>query len=170
MNATPRVTLMLRRCRVLLLRRYVGALVCLILSLHAGLVTWSAARQSPTIDEPVHIAAGVRHWQEGRRDLNRGNPPLVDLVAAIPVVLANPMIDWSRMPSSFLVAGDFGEANGSRTVWLTTIARWALLPFSLLGGLGTRLTVPQTLVGSASRSGQSEFRILWALRSKTRRY
>ncbi len=124
----------LRRCRAILLRFYLGAVVCLILAIHAGLVSWSAARQSPTIDEPVHIAAGVRHWQEGRRDLNRGNPPLVDLVAAIPVVFANPKVDWARMPSSFHVAGDFGEANGSRTIWLTTIARWALLPFSLLGG------------------------------------
>ncbi|MCR4412769.1 MAG: glycosyltransferase family 39 protein [Thermoguttaceae bacterium] len=107
--------------------------VCSLLAVHAGLLAWSAARQSPTVDEPFHLAAGIEHWHFGQFNIDRGNPPLVGSVAALPVLAANPRTDWSRAPNSYAVGSDFVAANGSRTFWLTTLGRWACIPFSLLG-------------------------------------
>ena len=104
-----------------------------LLFLHAIMLIRSTALNSPTIDEPFHIAGGVRHWTDGKFDIDRGNPPLVGMVAAMPVVLVGAETDWSRAPNSFLVGGDFLKANGPRSFWLVTIARWAVLPFSLWG-------------------------------------
>ena len=108
--------------------------VLVLLGAHAGLLAFGAWRQSPTVDEPVHLAAGVWSWQSGRFDLDRGNPPLHGMVAACPVLWADPQTDWSRFPDSFAVGTDFLNANGIRCFWLITLGRWALIPFSLLGG------------------------------------
>ena len=105
-----------------------------LLSLHAGLLGWGAWRHSPTVDEPMHLAAGLYHWQTGRFDLDRGNPPLTGLVSAIPILAADPRTDWSSVPASYTVAVDFLEANGLRTCWLVTLGSWACIPFSILGG------------------------------------
>ncbi len=110
------------------------ALVFLLLATHAVLLVWSAARNSLTVDEPFHLAAGIRHWQDGQFDIDRGNPPLVGSVAAIPVLLAGPKLDWANAPNSFAVGRDFTTVNGSRSFWLITLGRWACIPFSLLGG------------------------------------
>lgn len=112
-----------------------GYWLTLTLGLHAGLLAYSAAVHSPTMDEPFHLAAGVRHWRDGRFDIDRGNPPLVGGLAAVPVMLAGVETDWHRAPNSFLVGSDFLKANGSRVFWLMTLGRWALLPLSVWGGL-----------------------------------
>jgi hypothetical protein len=49
---------------------------CLLLAIQAGLLAWSATRHSPSVDEMGHLAAGVSHWELGRFDLYRVNPPL----------------------------------------------------------------------------------------------
>ena len=111
-----------------------------ILVAHAGLLAWSAWCHSPAINETVHLAAGVSHVEFGRFDLLRVNPPLIRTLAALPVWLASPATDWSHYDahplrrSEYRVGLDFSEANGSRVVRLVTIARWACIPFSLLGG------------------------------------
>ena len=110
------------------------ALLC-----HIVLLAWGAADHSPSVDEVGHMAAGVSHRQFGRFDLYRVNPPLVRLVAAIPVVLSQPETDWSKyreLPTSrseFPCGRRFIEKNGVRSLWLFTVARWMCIPFSLLG-------------------------------------
>lgn len=111
-----------------------GVLACLLLSMQAGLLAWSAARQAPTVDEPMHIAAGVRIYRDGLFDLDRGNPPLVKLLSAWPVVLAGADVDWGSAPNSFAVANDFLRVNGPRSFELTTCARWGLIPVCLAAG------------------------------------
>jgi len=114
-------------------------LIVAILALHACMLAWSATRHSPTIDEPAHLAAGLSHWFLGETDLYAVNPPLVRAVAAIPVILLQPKLNWKefepieRRRSEFRVGRDFVRANGERTFWLTTVARWACIPFSLIG-------------------------------------
>src|SRR6516164_7924098 len=71
------------------------AFVSLLLTIHAGLLAWQAWRYSPTIDEPGHLVAGMSHWKFGRFDLYRVNPPLVRLVAALPMLVVDPKTDWS---------------------------------------------------------------------------
>ncbi len=114
--------------------RRVRVAVIALLTVHAGLLAFSAARNAPTIDEPFHLAAGIRRWQEGAFDVNRGNPPLAGSVAALPVLLVNPNVDWSSVPDIFAAGHDFLAANGLRSLWLITLGRWACIPFSLLGG------------------------------------
>ncbi len=107
---------------------------CGLLGIQAGLLAWSAACQSPTFDEPFHLAAGVGHWECGRFDLNIGNPPLVGMIGALPAIAADAQTDWSRAPEGRYVRDDFTAANGPRIFWLVTLARWALIPLTLAGG------------------------------------
>ena len=93
----------------------------------------------------MHLAAGIHRWQTGRFEADRGNPPLVGLVAAGPALLAGPKADWSRAKSADAktvttdsltrtVTTDFFKANGPRTCWLVTMGRWACIVFCLVGG------------------------------------
>lgn len=104
-----------------------------LLAIHAALLAYSAPRQAPTVDEPFHLAAGIEHWQLGRFTIDRGNPPLAGSVAALPVLLAKPQVDFRRAPNSYGVGSDFVAANGPRFFWLTALGRLACIPWSLLG-------------------------------------
>jgi hypothetical protein len=106
----------------------------LLLGIHAALLGYGAACHSPTWDEPYHLVSGLRSWQCGRFDLNIGNPPLVGMTAALPILAADPQADWSRAPNRFSASRDFMAVNGPRALWLITLARWALIPVTLLGG------------------------------------
>ena len=115
--------------------------VVLLLAVHAGLVAYSAMKHSPTLNEPGHLVAGLTHWRFGRFEVYRVNPPLSHAVAAIPVMLAGYEEDWSGFYDSpgarpeFRMGANFIAANGERSIWLFTLARWACIPFSLIGGL-----------------------------------
>jgi hypothetical protein len=78
-------------------RRWIGVVVASLLATHAVLLGWVAARSSPTLDEPAHLAAGLYIWKYGRFDLYRVNPPLVKAVATLPVVFADPATNWRRV-------------------------------------------------------------------------
>lgn len=111
-----------------------------LLAVHAALLAWGALRHSPTWDEVAHLPAGISHWKFGQFHLYRVNPPLVRMVASLPVLAAKPKTDWTLYGDElitryeFSVGTHFVKANGKRTFWLFTIARWACIPFSLLGG------------------------------------
>jgi hypothetical protein len=64
---------------------------------------------------------------------------LVRTVAALPVLLAGYEPDWrgfdDRGRPVFRLAQKLMAANGERSMWLITIARWACIPFSLIGAL-----------------------------------
>lgn len=109
------------------------------LTVHVVLLIWGALVHSPSVDEVGHMAAGVSHFHYGKFDLYRVNPPLVRMVATLPVVLSQPETDWrsySDVPAArpeFSCGQAFIEQNGSRSIWLFAIARMACIPFSLLG-------------------------------------
>lgn len=115
-------------------------LAAALLLAHAGLLAYGAAVHSPVIDEVGHMAAGLSHWQLGKFDLYHVNPPLVRMVAVVPVLWAQPKYDWSQYSDApgarteFDIGRDFIADNGERSFWLFTWARWACIPFSLLGG------------------------------------
>ena len=125
--------------RLRLIERLAPFLIGAMLLSHTALLAWSAYRHSPVVAEVGHLPAGISHWQFGRFDLYRVNPPLVRMVAALPMMLANPDTDWSNYSldpltrSETTVGIDFVNANGYRTFWLYTIGRWACIPFSLMG-------------------------------------
>lgn len=112
-----------------------------LLLMHTGLLMYSAYVHSPTLNEPGHLVAGLSHWKFGRFELYRVNPPLVRMVAALPVMAVGYEEDWTGFyegPGARPVFGmgeDFVAANGPRTFFLTMIARWACIPFSWLGAV-----------------------------------
>ena len=123
------------------LLRWAIPLVISLLVIHALLLAYSAAKHAPTALEGPLLAAGVSHWELGRYELYRVNPPFVRMVAAIPVVLVGCETDWRRFIDGprarpeYSIGSQFIEINGERSLWLMTLARWACIPFSLIGGL-----------------------------------
>ena len=115
--------------------------VITLLAIHAGLLAYSATTHSPTMNEPGHLVAGLSYWEFGRFEVYRVNPPLTRLIAALPVMAAGYEADWSSFyegPGArpeFTLGSGFIAANGERSIWLFTIARWACIPISLIGGI-----------------------------------
>lgn len=114
--------------------------VLALLSIHAGLLAGGAALHSPTIDEVGHMAGGLGIWQAGRFDLYCVNPPLVRMIAVLPVLLDRPQVDWGKPQQhpvhrqEFELGRKLIADTGPRAFWYFTWARWACIPFSLLGG------------------------------------
>lgn len=113
--------------------------VVLLLITQAGLLGYSATRHGPTHLEPAFLAAGISHWHHGRFELYRVNPPLVRIVAALPVLAIGCETDWSRFYESpgsraeFPIGDDFIKINGPDSIPLFFYARWACIPFNLIG-------------------------------------
>lgn len=111
----------------------------LLVPLHIVLAGWLSVRYAPTSDEVAHLAAGVRILTTGQFQAYRVNPPLVKSMAAIPVVLQQPRLDWSRVSpdpsvrSEWDVGRDFMRVNGRESLWFFVLSRWMCLPFSVLG-------------------------------------
>ncbi|MDZ4848533.1 MAG: glycosyltransferase family 39 protein [Pirellulaceae bacterium] len=112
-----------------------------LLIIHSALLAYGAWVHSPTYNEPAHLAAGVSYWQYNRFDIYNVNPPLVKLVAAIPVLIVGCETNWDHFSDApgrrveMTIGRDFSKANGVRFLWLITIARWSCIPFSLLGAV-----------------------------------
>ena len=120
--------------------RVCGVVVALTIGVHGLLLAWAAAWQSPTHNEVAHLPAGISHWQWGQFALYRVNPPLVRMIAALPVHLqGNAHTDWTNYDGSplarsdFMVGRDFVAANDAGSFRHFILARWACIPFSLLG-------------------------------------
>ncbi len=112
-----------------------------LLVIHTGLLGYSAYVHSPTLNEPGHLVAGLSHWKFGRFDVYKVNPPLVKMVAALPVMAVGYHEDWSGFyegPGARPEMGmgeKFVAANGERSFFLFMIARWACIPFSWVGAI-----------------------------------
>jgi hypothetical protein len=112
-----------------------------LLAIHVALAASSLARENPTVDEVAHLPAGITYWQKGTFRLYAQNPPLVKLVAALPVVLARPAMDriytlpsW-RHNVHASIAHEFAVDNAERYFELFTLARLVIPLFSVIGGL-----------------------------------
>ena len=120
-------------------RQWLVRSVYLLLILHGLLLLYSSMVHSPTVDEPAHLAAGLSHIEFCHHHLYRVNPPLIRTIAALPVYAIGYEADWLRLdPTSesrqeFLIGLDLVKANKERVFLLMTIARWACIPFSLIG-------------------------------------
>lgn len=114
--------------------------VAFLMIVQVGLLAYSATRHSPTDLEPAFLVSGISHWKFNRFELYRTNPPLVRMVAAIPVIAVGCNTNWSQFHDSprgrveYLLGQEFVRANGAGTTWLLCYSRWACIPFSLIGG------------------------------------
>ena len=112
-----------------------------LLGVLASLLLWSAWQHSPTHAEVQQLPAGIYHLQNGRFDFAHVNPPLVRLVAAIPVSFLSPKTNWLSYQANkigrveYSVGSDFVDANGERSRLIFFIGRCACIPFALLGAI-----------------------------------
>ncbi len=116
-----------------------SAACALLLVAHAALLAYGAFQHSPGIDEWGTLPAGLLYWTEGRQDVYRVNPPLVRMVAALPVVTAGPEITWT-LPEThgtyrpeLTGAIHFCLTHGKESFVYFAWARLACIPFSLAG-------------------------------------
>ena len=124
-------------------RRTVTLVVAGLLIAHYALAASSLLRENPTVDEVNHLPAGVSYWETGSFRLYHHNPPLIKLVAALPVVLSGgrikvyPANDWvaDAVISPVLFGHLFALRNADRYFELFTLARLVMPVFSVLGGL-----------------------------------
>lgn len=122
-------------------RWLIAFLVTVLLVIHAGLLLYSLRRNFATVDEVGHLAAGVAHWQTGDFSPYRVNPPLVRMLATLPVLAANPATDYSDLRdvpgrrSEWSLGHKFVQTNADRYFDLLCMARLAGVVWSMLGGL-----------------------------------
>jgi 4-amino-4-deoxy-L-arabinose transferase-like glycosyltransferase len=106
-------------------------LACVALSAQLAL---SSSRQSQTGDEGCHVFAGYRYWTRADFGLNPEHPPLVKLVAAIPLLglplALPPAAEGSSKTDCFFGAADFLYKNDADRMLFR--ARMAASVFTLL--------------------------------------
>lgn len=101
--------------------------VTLLLAVMATELALSARQQSQTFDEGVHIFAGYRYWKNFDFGANPEHPPLVKLVAALPLLrlpLRTPSIpDADFKMVEYRTGRDFLYGNDANTLlWRARMA------------------------------------------------
>jgi 4-amino-4-deoxy-L-arabinose transferase-like glycosyltransferase len=78
--------------------------LCLVALGLAALTLWGlqVVRSGWCNDEAAHIPAGLYHLETGRMDAYRVNPPLPRMIAAIPLLLDRPDVDWHYSESRYV--------------------------------------------------------------------
>lgn len=116
----------------------VGAVLALLFVQFSVLALIQAWRDSPTSDEPIYIAAGVAAITERDLRLNPEHPPLAKVVAALPVLLANPVVPstpaWVNA-DALEFSEDFAAAQGSSFRSMVFLSRLVPIAEALLTGL-----------------------------------
>ncbi len=117
-------------------------LATLCCAVQAILLCGLSYEYSPTEDEPAHIASGITHWRHGTFDAYRVNPPLVRMLATLPILPLQPSLEYSsrlgETPYSrneFVLGRMFLFENASEIRQLVFLSRLTCIPFVLLGGV-----------------------------------
>ena len=106
-------------------------------ALFLTLTVLSAREKSGTWDETAHLPAGYLHLRFANYDFNREHPPLVKMLAALPLLLVDIKVPHRKWPLDTYKEFEFGhrflyEANdGDQLLFL---GRLAVLPLALLLG------------------------------------
>ncbi|WP_198000932.1 ArnT family glycosyltransferase [Gimesia fumaroli] len=87
------------------------------------------------------MVAGLAFWHFGDTSLYRVNPPLIKVIATLPVFLSKHETNWAayipnpQARSEFVLGSAFFKLNGVHSFWLFSIARWICIPLSIMGGI-----------------------------------
>jgi hypothetical protein len=117
--------------------------VVALLAVQLLLAESSLRQENPTVDEVAHLPAGVTYWEKGTYRLYPHNPPLIKLIAAAPVVWAEPNTaqlynqkSWSSSsPSHPTFSQSFARLNIDRYFELFEAARSLMPAFLVVGGV-----------------------------------
>jgi hypothetical protein len=118
-----------------------GIIIGTVLTFHLVLVGWQGVYDGPGWDEIGHLAAGIDHWRHWRFELFSVNPPLVRLVATLPVAISEGIWDPAQFATphgpgirpEFAVGTNFADVAGPSYFTYLTIAREMCLLFCVLG-------------------------------------
>jgi hypothetical protein len=90
-----------------------------------------------------HLPAGITYWQRGTFAVYHNNPPLIKLLAALPVLMSRPNVDyggtWAAaraggwVPNQSSFGAEFQRANAARYFLLYDRARLVVVGLSLIG-------------------------------------
>ena len=109
-------------------------LVASLLSFMALQVILSMLQKSPTSDETPHLAAGYSYWKTLDFRLNPEHPPLIKLLAAIPLFLVNPDLNINSPAWLKGEEWSFGEEFiYNNRIKATTLIFLGRLPIVILG-------------------------------------
>ncbi|WP_169974089.1 ArnT family glycosyltransferase [Tautonia rosea] len=129
--------------RPILTRSRLILIVGLLLMIQWSLAVISLLGKTPTVDEVVHLPAGVTYWEMGTFRLYPHNPPLIKLIAALPVLQAGPETEplyrearwgWPDANKAAFAHG-FMLLNAPRLFELMAPARLMMPIFAVIGGL-----------------------------------
>ena len=116
--------------------------VLLLLAAHIGFAVDGARRQAVTLDEFAHLPAGISYWQTGDFFLYHHNPPLIKMLAALPVMAMQPDMpydeDFRYVPGRRFEAAfgrAFMEANPDRHFEFFVMARMVIVALSATGAI-----------------------------------
>ena len=105
------------------------------------LLTWVSWTSAPNCDELGHLASGVYHWNTGRFDAYKVNPPLVRMWATLPLLTCPTAIDWPAVGHhwkrlEWILADLYTNSHSVDVIHQHLfLARVWCLPFSAVGGL-----------------------------------
>jgi hypothetical protein len=111
-------------------------------------------RQSLTMDEPYHLLAGWQALAHGSNDLNWEHPPLVKLVAALPIVVGERFgrpVPWSapaRLDEALARSREL-FADPERARWIRRCSRAAMLALFALPWLAVTFLLGREIAGAA---------------------
>ena len=124
-------------------------LAVLLLTAQFLIAQWSLRQESPTIDEVLHLPAGISYLETGKFRLYHHNPPLVKMIAALAVrPYLKPDLQaklyqtryWTDEPPNKAGFGhDFAQIYAPTYFELFTAARSVIPFFLILGGLAVWL-------------------------------
>src|SRR5215469_2657229 len=78
-------------------------------------IAWTSVKhQSITVDEVVHIPAGLSYLQQQDGRMNLEHPPLVKILAAVPLLFQRVRFDYSRPEWRATFDAHFGEEELAR--------------------------------------------------------
>jgi 4-amino-4-deoxy-L-arabinose transferase-like glycosyltransferase len=115
--------------------------IVLLIVVHVIFLALLSFKDSPTNIEIAHLPSGLSHWEHGTFYYFKQNPPLVRLIASLPVSFMPHETNWQafsedkRLRCELAVGSDFLEANQGKIPLLYGLARLACIPFSILGAL-----------------------------------
>jgi len=112
--------------------------VAVLIAIFAGLCVFGQKHNSVTVDEFAHLPAGYYYWQERGFRLYAKNPPLVKMIAALPLNLLKPSFepDLKKFPQTgwlpWFFANDFMQKNRADFIKIFQAGRAMII---LLAGL-----------------------------------
>lgn len=119
--------------------RWVG--VPFLLGLLAAQMFSSSVRKSATFDEPYHLAAGYAYLRTGDPRLSWEHPPLIDGLAALPLLLRSDVVlplnhpTWAQADIVNFADAFLWKANFDRAPELIVAGRWPVMGLAVLLGL-----------------------------------